>query len=107
MNIICEPFSRQSRGFGFITFKGVDAAQAAVQRFDKTDLMGRTINVQISKRGRPRGKTPGRYLGNAKASVQYGDRDRKWPKQRRRSAPPQRLPRSGPRAPLRPRQRQR
>ena len=75
VNIIYEPFTRESRGFGFVTFKNSGSALEAVQKFDKTELMDRTVAVQLSKRGRARTKTPGRYLGSAKASVQYG-RDR-------------------------------
>ena len=71
VDIIRDPYTRQSRGFAFVTFRSAAHAQVAAQKLDKSELLGRTVGVQISRRGRARNKTPGRYLGN---SVGEGDR---------------------------------
>lgn len=67
LEIVRDPFSGESRGFGFITYAKADDAQASIEALNKTELHGRTIAVEISKRKRARGPTPGRYLGKFKS----------------------------------------
>ena len=64
--IIREPHTDVSRGFGFVTFKTKESATNAMDKFNQTELKGNKISIQISKRGRPRNKTPGQYLGTSK-----------------------------------------
>lgn len=63
INIIKEPNNNESRGFGFITFENSKDAKAAVDQMNGYELKGKTINVDFSKRLKPRQPTPGIYLG--------------------------------------------
>jgi len=63
INIIKEPNNNESRGFGFITFENSKDAKAAVTEMNGYELKGKTINVDFSKRLKPRQPTPGVYLG--------------------------------------------
>ena len=63
INIVREPFSKESRGFGFITFESTKAAQEALDNMNKTEIDGKVLNVEVSKRSKPHKPTPGVYLG--------------------------------------------
>ena len=63
INIIKEPNNNESRGFGFITFENSKDAKEAVDKMNGYELKGKTINVDFSKRLKPRQPTPGIYLG--------------------------------------------
>jgi len=63
INIIKEPNNNESRGFGFITFENSKDAKAAVDEMNGYELKGKIINVDFSKRLKPRQPTPGIYLG--------------------------------------------
>src|SRR4051812_5140595 len=52
----------RSRGFAFVQFETADGAQAAVNRFDNTEVFGRTLRVQLSHGGAPRRMQI--YVGN-------------------------------------------
>jgi len=73
LEIVRDPFSGESRGFGFITYNKPEEAQAASDALNKTELHGRTIAVEIAKRKRARGPTPGRYLGKFKSRARRED----------------------------------
>ena len=53
--IIQDKFSGQSRGFGFVEMGTDEEAEAAIQRFDGTDLKGRTLKVNEARPQRDRG----------------------------------------------------
>ena len=40
----------RSRGFGFVEFATVEAAQAAVEKFDQMDYDGRALNVNFAQK---------------------------------------------------------
>ena len=63
INIVREPFSKESRGFGFITFESTKGAQDALDNKNKSEMEGKIINVEVSKRSKPHKPTPGVYLG--------------------------------------------
>ena len=63
INIIKEPNNNESRGFGFITFENSKDAKEAVDEMNGYELKGKKINVDFSKRLKPRQPTPGIYLG--------------------------------------------
>ena len=88
VEIVRDPFSGESRGFGFVTYGSKHDAERAVDTLDKSDLHGRVIAVQLAKRKRARGPTPGKYLGKYKSRrsrsrsdsyrrSRYDDRDRR------------------------------
>lgn len=53
--IITDKFSGQSRGFGFVEMATDEGAEAAIQRFDGTDLQGRTLRVNEARPREERG----------------------------------------------------
>ncbi|KAF7791076.1 hypothetical protein EIP86_002037 [Pleurotus ostreatoroseus] len=64
--VMYDPHSRESRGFGFVTMESVEEADAAITALNATDFMGKTITVEKARRGRARTPTPGRYYGPPK-----------------------------------------
>lgn len=43
---MCDPHSRESRGFGFVTMESVEEADAAVAGLNGTEIHGKTITVE-------------------------------------------------------------
>ncbi|KAE9039010.1 hypothetical protein PR003_g392 [Phytophthora rubi] len=74
--VIVDPVTRESRGFGFVTFEDVRDAEDAVKEMNNQDVQGRKIRVEHAKRKRGHEKTPGQYLGPRLASAKYGGRER-------------------------------
>ncbi|KAH7481840.1 hypothetical protein PRIC1_009697 [Phytophthora ramorum] len=74
--VIVDPVTRESRGFGFVTFEDVRDAEDAVKELNNQEVQGRKIRVEHAKRKRGHEKTPGQYLGPKLASAKYGGRDR-------------------------------
>jgi len=77
-HLVCDPRTGDSRGFAFVTMSSDIEAQDAMEGINRTELDGRIISVEKSKRARPRSPTPGRYLGHEKGSTMarggYGGR---------------------------------
>lgn len=63
VEIVSDPFTRESRGFGFITYGSNKYAQKAIAKMNGKEVRGRNLRVELSRRGKPRRKTPGRYMG--------------------------------------------
>ena len=63
LNIVRDPFTKDSRGFGFVTFENKKDALEAIENMNKSEYDGRTITVEASKRNRAHKPTPGAYLG--------------------------------------------
>jgi RNA recognition motif-containing protein len=68
LNIIRDPFTRECRGYGFITMENAKDGQSVIENMNKAEFDGRQINVEVSKRSRPHQSTPGVYLGTSTAS---------------------------------------
>uniref|UniRef100_A0A453IFG8 RRM domain-containing protein n=1 Tax=Aegilops tauschii subsp. strangulata TaxID=200361 RepID=A0A453IFG8_AEGTS len=66
-SIVLDPWTRESRGFGFVTMATLKEAERCIKYLDRSVLEGRVITVEKAKRRRGRTPTPGRYLG-AKSS---------------------------------------
>ncbi|KIP04932.1 hypothetical protein PHLGIDRAFT_176971 [Phlebiopsis gigantea 11061_1 CR5-6] len=64
--VMYDPHTRESRGFGFVTMESAEEADAAITALNSTDIMGKTITVTKARRGRGRTPTPGRYYGPPK-----------------------------------------
>ncbi|XP_071723079.1 serine/arginine-rich splicing factor SR45a-like [Rutidosis leptorrhynchoides] len=63
VHLVVDPWTRQSRGFGFITMSSVEDANRCIKYLDSSVLDGRVITVEKSRRRRGRTPTPGKYLG--------------------------------------------
>ncbi|KAI9141993.1 hypothetical protein BKA69DRAFT_356270 [Paraphysoderma sedebokerense] len=61
--IMMDPHTRESRGFGFVTLENVDDAEAAISALDGLEYMGKNLSVEKARRGRARTPTPGQYNG--------------------------------------------
>ncbi|CAM0872414.1 unnamed protein product [Alopecurus aequalis] len=62
-SIVLDPWTRESRGFGFVTMATLKEAERCIKYLDRSVLEGRVITVEKAKRRRGRNPTPGRYLG--------------------------------------------
>ncbi|KAJ7068764.1 hypothetical protein C8F01DRAFT_622153 [Mycena amicta] len=67
--VVYDPHSRDSRGFGFVTMDTPEEADAAIAALNGTEIGGKAIHVEKARRGRARTPTPGRYYGPPKRSV--------------------------------------
>ncbi|XP_062229877.1 serine/arginine-rich splicing factor SR45a-like [Phragmites australis] len=70
-HVVLEPHTRVSRGFAFVTMDTVEDAERCIKYLNNSEMEGRNITVEKSRRGRPRTPTPGNYLGH-----RYERRDR-------------------------------
>ncbi|XP_058198929.1 serine/arginine-rich splicing factor SR45a isoform X3 [Rhododendron vialii] len=69
IHLVIDPWTRETRGFGFVTMSTVEEADRCVKYLDRSVLEGRVITVERAKRRRGRTPTPGRYLGLRTVSV--------------------------------------
>jgi len=58
----------RSRGFGFVTFEIVSAAEEARKETNGTEIDGRRVRVDYSVTKRPHTPTPGQYMGESSRS---------------------------------------
>nr|XP_031864100.1 uncharacterized protein CI109_000010 [Kwoniella shandongensis]KAA5531172.1 hypothetical protein CI109_000010 [Kwoniella shandongensis] len=63
VQIMVDPHSQESRGFGFVMMDAPEDAQAAIDQLNGQNLEGKNLNVAHARRGRARTPTPGRYHG--------------------------------------------
>ncbi|CAK4075063.1 unnamed protein product [Aphanomyces euteiches] len=75
-DLIEDPITKESRGFGFVVFEDKRDAEDALQALHDKEVMGRRIRVEKSKRSKPHAKSPGQYLGPASANSKNRNRDR-------------------------------
>lgn len=77
-NIVLDPHTRESRGFGFVSFESPECADTAIEQSSELRLDGASLFVEKSHRNRPRSPTPGRYSGHRlvsdRRSDSHGDR---------------------------------
>lgn len=79
-NIMRDPHTKESRGFGFVNMMTSDQADAAKQALQGENIEGRTLSIEKARRARPRTPTPGKYHGPPKRDDfrgrggRYGDR---------------------------------
>uniref|UniRef100_A0A1D1Z5R7 Putative RNA-binding protein C25G10.01 n=1 Tax=Anthurium amnicola TaxID=1678845 RepID=A0A1D1Z5R7_9ARAE len=63
VHLMTDPWTRESRGFGFVTMATVKDALHCIKYLDGSILEGRVITVEKARRARGRTPTPGKYLG--------------------------------------------
>lgn len=68
-NIMRDPHSRESRGFGFVKMVTPEQADAAREGLQGEVYEGRTLSIEKARRARPRTPTPGKYFGPPKRGV--------------------------------------
>lgn len=65
-NIMRDPHTRDSRGFGFVKMVTADDAERAREALQGEVIEGRTLSIEKARRARPRTPTPGKYFGPPK-----------------------------------------
>lgn len=65
-NIMKDPHTRESRGFGFVKMVTAEEADAAKEALQGEVHEGRTLSIEKARRSRPRTPTPGKYFGPPK-----------------------------------------
>lgn len=65
-NIMRDPHTRESRGFGFVKMVTAAEADAAKEALQGEVYEGRTLSIEKARRARPRTPTPGKYFGPPK-----------------------------------------
>jgi transformer-2 protein len=68
-NIMRDPHSGESRGFGFVKMATAEAADAAREGLSGKAIENRTLSIEKARRGRPRTPTPGKYYGPPKRGM--------------------------------------
>ncbi|KAL2486375.1 RRM domain-containing protein [Abeliophyllum distichum] len=63
VHLVVDPWTRESRGFAFVTMSSLKDADRCIKYLDGSVLEGRVITVEKARRRRGRTPTPGRYLG--------------------------------------------
>jgi hypothetical protein len=64
--IMRDPHTKESRGFGFVKMVTSDQADAAKDGLQGEVIEGRTLSIEKARRSRPRTPTPGKYFGPPK-----------------------------------------
>lgn len=92
--VIRDPVSKESRGFGFVTFEDAGDAQEAIKQLNNTEVSGRKLHIEEAKRAKPYSPTPGKYMGHSRKRSDGKRSDRDRDRDRRRSPSPRRRRRS-------------
>lgn len=70
-NIMRDPHSKESRGFGFVNMITGEAADAAKEGLQGQFHEGRTLSIEKARRSKPRTPTPGKYFGPPKCKTPF------------------------------------
>lgn len=70
--VVCDRFTQESRGFGFVYFENIDEAKLAIEKTSGTQFFGREIRVDYSLTEKPHDPTPGRFFGKTMRPRGYG-----------------------------------
>lgn len=68
--IMKDPHTKESRGFGFVKMVTSEQAEAAREGLQGEQIEGRTLSIEKARRARPRTPTPGKYFGPPKRGRQ-------------------------------------
>jgi len=69
--IMLDPHTKESRGFGFVKMMTAEQADAAKDGLQGEVIEGRTLSIEKARRSRPRTPTPGKYFGPPKRGKQF------------------------------------
>lgn len=75
--IMKDPHSKESRGFGFVKMVTPEQAEAAREGLQGEVIEGRTLSIEKARRARPRTPTPGKYFGPPKRDPRPRFEDRR------------------------------
>ncbi|KAL7625592.1 hypothetical protein AAE478_004812 [Parahypoxylon ruwenzoriense] len=64
--IMKDPHTKESRGFGFVKMVTSEQADAAKDGLEGEEIENRTLSIEKARRARPRTPTPGKYFGPPK-----------------------------------------
>jgi len=70
--IMLDPHTKESRGFGFVKLMTAEQADAAKEGLQGEVIEGRTLSIEKARRSRPRTPTPGKYFGPPKREDERG-----------------------------------
>ena len=70
-NIMKDPHTRESRGFGFVKMVTAEMADAAKDGLQGEQYEGRTLSIEKARRAKPRTPTPGKYFGPPKRGSHF------------------------------------
>ncbi|WVF69340.1 hypothetical protein IAT40_004116 [Kwoniella sp. CBS 6097] len=71
--IMMDPHSQESRGFGFVMMETGEDANAVIEQLNGQPLEGKSVTIAHARRGRARTPTPGRYHGvKVDSAPRYG-----------------------------------
>jgi transformer-2 protein len=71
VRIVIDPHTKESRGFGFVTFEESNDADEAVKEMNGEHILGKAIRVEKARRCKPHDSTPGSYCGPVGASTKF------------------------------------
>lgn len=71
-NIMRDPHTKDSRGFGFVKMVTSEQADAAKEGLQGEQYEGRTLSIEKARRSKPRTPTPGKYFGPPKREFRGG-----------------------------------
>jgi transformer-2 protein len=81
--IMRDPHSKESRGFGFVKMVTSEQADNARDGLNGEMLEGRSLSIEKARRARPRTPTPGKYFGPPKRDPRPGGRFDRYDDRRR------------------------
>lgn len=91
--VVIDPETKQSKGYGFVTFADIEDAQRALEEFNGADFEGRKIRVEVAQpRKREIDEKEGRSVPTAESARLKAERT----KQREQTAPPRLIVRNLP-----------
>ena len=68
-NIMRDPHTRDSRGFGFVKMVTGEDADKVKDALQGEVIEGRTLSIEKARRAKPRTPTPGKYFGPPKRGL--------------------------------------
>lgn len=91
--VVIDPETKQSKGYGFVTFADIEDAQRALEEFNNAEFEGRKIRVEVAQpRKREIDEKGGRSVPTAESARLKAERT----KQREQTAPPRLIVRNLP-----------